>query len=70
MKAVDDIIGGDIGNGGSRIEESFDVGRQSLPTLLFAQAQVVASSWSMDGALQVVDEELLQVLPRVDRVVF
>ena len=38
VKAVNDVVGGDIGDGGSHIEEPFDVGPQSLPTLLFAQA--------------------------------
>ena len=28
----------------------------------------MASGWAMNGALKVVDEDLFQVLPRVDRV--
>lgn len=29
----------------------------------------MASSWTMDGTLEVVDENLFQIFPRVDRVV-
>ena len=65
MEAVDDVVVGDVGDG---VEESFEVRPRSFPALLLAQPEVVSSSWMMDGALKVVDEELFQIFPRVDRV--
>ena len=63
MEAVDDVVGGDVGDGGACVEEPLDVRPQGLATLLFAHVQVVASGGLVDGALEVVEEELLQVLP-------
>ena len=63
MEAVDDIVIRNVGDGGMCVEESLDVGPQGFAMLLFAQAQVVVSARPMFGALEVVDEELLQILP-------
>ena len=68
MEAVDDVVVGDVADGGAGVEESFEVRPQSFPALLLAQPEVVSSSWMMDGALKVVDEERFQVLPGVDGV--
>ena len=68
VKEVYHIIVFYVGDGSSHVEEPYYVRSQGLATLLFAQAQVMASSWAMDGALKVVDEELFQIFPRVDRV--
>ena len=70
MEAVDDVVVGDVGDGGAGVEESFEVRPQSFPALLLAQPEVVPSSWTMNRALKVVDEERLQVLPGVDGVPF
>ena len=62
------VVVGDVGDGGAGVEESFEVQPQSFPVLLLAPPEVVSSSWTMDGALKVVDEERFQVLPGVDDV--
>jgi len=63
VKAVDDVVVCYVGDGSARVKEPLDVSSQGLATLLFAQAHVMASSWAMDGALKVVDEELFQIFP-------
>ena len=68
MEAINDVVVGDVGDGGAGVEESFEVRPHSFPALLLAQPEVVSSSWTMDGALKVVDEEHFQVLPGVDGV--
>ena len=68
MKAVDNIVICNVGDGGTCVEEALNVRPQGLAALLFTQAQVMVSSWTMDVALEIVNEEFLQVFPRVDRV--
>jgi hypothetical protein len=44
LKAVDDVVVGDVGDGGACLEETAGVGSQGLVLLLFALRQVVTST--------------------------
>jgi hypothetical protein len=68
LEAVDDVLIGDVGDGGASIEETPGVRPQGLVLLLLALRQVMASTCSKHGALEVVDKNPLQVLPGVDGV--
>jgi hypothetical protein len=68
LEAADDILVGDVGNGDARLEETPGVGPQGLIHLLLHLGQIVASTRSDHGSLEVVDEGPLEVLPRVDGV--
>jgi hypothetical protein len=57
---------GNVGDGSSCVEESLDVGSDRLALLLLDHGQGVTSSFSMWRPFEVVDEHLLEVLPRVD----
>jgi hypothetical protein len=63
LEAADDILIGDVGDGGSHLEETPDVRPQGLVHLLLDQGQIVASVCSDHGSLEVVDEGPLEVLP-------
>ena len=47
LEIVDDIVVGDIGDGGSCVEEALDVGPDRLALLLLAHGQGVSSSDSV-----------------------
>jgi hypothetical protein len=47
LEVVDDIIIGDIGDGGSCVEEALDIGPDRLALLLLAHGQGVSSSYSV-----------------------
>ena len=66
MKAVDNIVICNVGDGGTCVEEALNVRPQGLAALLFTQAQVMTSNRVVNGSLKVVNEELLQIFPRVD----
>jgi hypothetical protein len=66
LEAVNDILIGDIGDGGAHLEEMLGVGPQGLVHLLLHLRQIVPSARSNRGSLEVVDEGLLEVLPGVD----
>ena len=66
VEVVDDVLVGDVGDGSPHVEEAFDVGPQGLAGLLFAHCKSVASSYPMQGSLEVVDENFLEVIPGVD----
>jgi hypothetical protein len=68
LEAADDVLSGDVGDGGARLEEMPGVGPQDLVYLLLFLGQIMASTCSDHGSLEVVDEGLFEVLPRVDGV--
>jgi len=47
LEVVDDVVIGDVGDGGSCVEEALDVGYDRLALLLFAHGQGVSSSYSV-----------------------
>jgi hypothetical protein len=68
LEAVDDVLVGDVGDGGVGVEETPGVRPQGLVPFLLALRQFMASSCSKHGALEVVDKDPLQVFPGVDGV--
>jgi hypothetical protein len=68
LEAVNDILIGDVGDGGAHLEETPGVGPQVLVHLLLDMGQIVASACSDHGSLEVVDEASLEVLPGVNGV--
>jgi hypothetical protein len=57
LEAVDDILIGEVGNGGAFVEEVLSVQPQGLVLLLLDLRQVMVSTCSKHGALEVVDED-------------
>jgi len=47
LEVVDDVVGGDVGDGGSCVEEALDVGSDRFALLLLVHGQGVPSSYSM-----------------------
>jgi hypothetical protein len=68
VKAVDNILLGDVGDGGACVKEAASVESQELVTFLFALRQIVTSTCSTDHPLEVVGEDSLQIVPRIDGV--
>jgi hypothetical protein len=68
LEATDDVLIGDVGDGGARLEEASCVGPQGLVHLLLHLGQVMVSARPDHGSVEVVDEGPLEVLPRVDGV--
>ena len=68
VEVVDDVFVSDVGDCGPCIEETLHMRPQTLVVLLFAYREVVLSSYPMQGALEVVDEYFLEVVPRMDGV--
>jgi hypothetical protein len=68
LEATDDVLIGDVGDGGVRLEEMPCVGPQGLVHILLHLGQVVASACPDHGSLKVVDEGLLEIIPRVNGV--
>ena len=66
MEGVEDVLIQDVGDGSPRVEEALDVGPQGLAGILLAHCKSVASSHPMQGSLEVVDENILEVIPGVD----
>jgi hypothetical protein len=68
LEATDDVLIGDVGDGGAHLEETPCVGSQGLIHILLHLGQVMVSARPDHGPLEVVDEGPLEVLPRVDGV--
>jgi hypothetical protein len=66
LEAADDVLVGDVGDGGSHREENAEC-RNAGPLDL---GQIVAGVCSDHGALEVVDEGPFEILPGVDGVWF
>jgi hypothetical protein len=69
VKAVDDVVLRDVHDGSANVEEATCVGPQELVTFLFTLSKIVTSTCVSDRPLEVVNEDLLEPLPGVDRVV-
>jgi hypothetical protein len=69
VEAVDNIFLRDIRNGGTDVEETVCIGLQELVMFLFTLSKIMMSIYASDRPLEVVDEDLLEPLPGVDRVV-
>jgi hypothetical protein len=69
VEAVDDVFLRDVRDGGANVEEMMCVGPQELVTFLFTPSKIVMSTCASDRPLEVVDEDLLEPLPGIDRVV-
>jgi hypothetical protein len=67
---VDDVLIGDVSDGGVHLEEMAGVGSQGLVHLLLDLGQIVASTYLDYGSLEVVNEGPFEVLPGVDGVWF
>jgi hypothetical protein len=70
LEAADDILIGDVGDGGAHLKEIPGVGPQGLVHLLLDLRQIVVSACSDHGSLEVVDEDPLEVHLGVDGVWF
>jgi hypothetical protein len=69
VEAIDDVVLRDVRDGSANVEEATCVGPQELVMFLFTLSKIVTSTCASDRPLEVVDEDLLEPLPRVDRVV-
>jgi hypothetical protein len=69
VEAIDDVFLRDFGDGSANIEEMMCVGPQELVTFLLTLSKIMTSTYVSDRPLEVVDEDLLEPLPGVDRVV-
>ena len=64
MEVVDDVVVGNIGDGGSCVKKALDVGPDGFALLLLAHCKSMSSDYSMERPLEVFDEDL-EILPRV-----
>jgi hypothetical protein len=69
VETVDDVVLRDIRDGSANVEEATCVGPQELVMFLFTLSKIVMSTCTIDRPLEVVDEDLLELLSGVDRVV-
>jgi hypothetical protein len=67
VEAVDDVILRDVRDGSANVEEATCVGSQELVTFLFTLSKIVMSTCASDRSLEVVDEDILEPFPGVDR---
>jgi hypothetical protein len=70
LEAADDILVSDVGDGGSYLEEMHGVGPLGLVHLLVDLGQIMTSTCSDDGSVEVFSEGPLEVLSGVDGVWF
>jgi hypothetical protein len=70
LEATDDVLVVNVCDGGSYLEETLGVGPQGLVHLLLDLEQIMMSTCSNHGSLEVVNEGPLEVLPGVDGVWF
>jgi hypothetical protein len=69
VEAVDDVVLLDVRNRSVNVKEAMCVGPQELVTFLFTLSKIVTSTYASDRSLEVVDEDILEPFPGVDRVV-
>jgi hypothetical protein len=69
-EAADDVLVGNFGAGGSHLKETPGVGPQGLVQLLLNLGQIMTSTFSDHGSLEVVNEGPLEVLLGVNGVRF
>ena len=65
-EVVDTITVGDVGDCGSCLEEALGLGPKPFIPGLLTFSQVVAVARMLNGALEVVNKHLTQVVPRFD----
>jgi hypothetical protein len=70
LEAVDDVLIGDVADGSSHLEETPNVGSQGLVHLLLDLGQIMVSTCSDHGSLEVLNEGPFEVLPGADGVLF
>jgi hypothetical protein len=70
LEAANDVLVGNVGYGGSNLEETPGVGPQGLVQLLLDLGQIMTSTCLDHGSLEIVDEGPLEVIPGVDGVWF
>jgi hypothetical protein len=68
LEAVDDVLIEDVSDGASHLDKAPGVGPQGLLHLLLNLGQVMMSTYSDHGSLEVVDEGPLEILLGVDGV--
>jgi hypothetical protein len=69
VEAVDNVVLRDVRDGSTDVEEATCVGLQELITFVFTLSKIMTSTCAGDRPLEVIDEDLLEPLPRVDQVV-
>jgi hypothetical protein len=69
VEVVDDVVLQDVRDGSTNVEEATCVGPQELIMFLFTLSKIVMSTCASDRPLKVVDEDLLEPVLGVDRVV-
>jgi hypothetical protein len=69
VEVVDDVVLQDVRDGSTNVEEATCVGPQELVTFLFTLSKIMTSTCASDRPLKVVDEDLLEPVLGVDRVV-
>jgi hypothetical protein len=69
LETVDNVVLRDVRNGSANIEEATRVGPQKLVTFLFTLSKIMTRTIAGDHPLEVVDEDLLEPLLGVNRVV-
>jgi hypothetical protein len=69
VEAFDDVILRDVRDSNANVEEAMCVGPQELVSFLFTLSKIVTSAYTSDRPLEVVDEDLLEPLLGIDRVV-
>jgi hypothetical protein len=70
LEKVDDFLVGDIDYSGALVEKASHVLAQGLALFLLHHSQVHASTRASHGALEVVGELFLELVPLIDRVLF
>jgi hypothetical protein len=68
LEAVDDVVLRDVRDGSMNVEEATCVGPQELVMFLFTLSKIMMSTCASDRSLEVVDEDLLEPFPGVNRV--
>jgi hypothetical protein len=66
VETIDDVVLRDVRDGGTDVEEATCVGPQKLVTFLLTLSKIMTSTCMSNRSLEVVDEDLLEVLPGVD----
>jgi hypothetical protein len=69
VEAVDDVFLQDVRDGSANVEETTCIRPQELVAFLFTLSKIVTSTCASDRPLEVVDEDLLEPLLGVNRVV-
>jgi hypothetical protein len=64
---VDDVLNGNVGDGGMHLEETPSVGPQGLVPLWLDLGQIMMSTCSDHGSLKVIDEGVGVLPPRPPR---